>query len=259
MIYNAALLRHVCRNASQEECPMAKRSKPTKYIVLALLVAAGGYLYLNMGSMVTRTAEKIASDALGVAVDIGSIHVSLANKTVEVRGLQVSNPPGYRTPYAVAAKTIAIGLNTASKKLIDFKNIEVKGSEVYFEVTEHGINLDDLKKLANRKKQKESVGSEQVRVIVQHMVIDASVIHPRIAILDREIASFTMPAIRISGIGQGKGGTNAGEVVVQVMTKYLNAVRNAVSNNGVLDGLPSSVGDVEKTLNNAADTLKNLF
>lgn len=237
---------------------MAAKKNPIKLIALVAIVAVGGYLYLNLGSLITRTAETIASNALGVAVDIGSIDVSLADKTVKVNTLKVGNPPGYRAAHAMTAEQITITLNTASEKLVDFKDIQVLGSEVYMEVNEKGMNLTDLKRLAAGKEQRESAGSEQVRFIIERMVIGASVIHPSISMLDREIAPISLPAINFSGIGKG-GAVNAGDAIVQVMGKYLTAVEGAVRKEGLLSGLPGGVGDVKKTLDDAAGGLQNLL
>lgn len=228
-----------------------------KIIALLLILGAGAYLYMNLGDIVTKTAEKIASDALGVAVNIGSIDVSLSDKKVTVHSVEISNPPGYRNAHAVTTKTIAIGLKTASKELIDFKDIVVKGSVVNLEINEHGMNLVDLKNLANRKKQKESVGSKQVRVIVQNMVIEASTINPSITLIDRKILPIQMPAVTFSNIGQGSG-VKAGDAVVQILTKYLSSAERAAREANMLDGVPG-FGEVEKVIDDVAKGLKDLF
>jgi hypothetical protein len=237
---------------------MTVRKKPFKRIVAAaLLLVIGAYLYLNLGSIITRTTEKIASDALGVKVNIGRVDVSLSDKRVTVHSLKISNPPGYHKSYAMTAETILIGLNTASKQLIDFKDIQVKGSVVNLEVNEKGMNLTDLKNLANGKEQKESMGSEQIRVIIEHMVIDASVINTSIPMLNRDIQPLRLPAMNFSNIGSG-GGVTAGIAIEQVFTQYLSAAENAARQGGLLKDLPN-MGDAKGAMGNAAKKLQGLF
>ncbi len=242
---------------------MAVKKKSVVGAAIALALVAGiVYVCLNFGSLITRTAEKIATNALGVNVNIGSIDVSLSEKKVVVNSIKISNPPGYRQPYAMTADGILIGLNTASRELIDFKNIQVKGSVVYLEVNEKGINLSDLKKLANSKKQKESVGSEQIRVIVKNMAIDASVVKTTIAMVDRDIPAINVPALEFSNIGSGKG-IDAKSAIVQVLTKYFSSVENEARKSGALSGIPN-VDDAKKELNKkldskAEDLKKKLF
>ncbi|MFO0389582.1 MAG: hypothetical protein ACK502_07695 [Alphaproteobacteria bacterium] len=235
----------------------AKKNPSKKLIILAVLVAAGAYVYMNLGSFITRTTEKIASDALGVKVAIGSIDVSLYDKKVTVHSIKVGNPSGYRKPHALTAESIHIGLNTASKEIIDFNDIQVKGSVVNVEINEKGMNLTDLKALANKKEQKESVGSEQIRVIIKHLVIDASTINTSIAMLDKDIQSIQLPALKFSNIGGDKG-VDAGKAIEQVVTKYLGSVESAARQNGLFNGVPG-LGDAKGVLDDAAKGLNSFF
>lgn len=234
-----------------------KRSRKIIFVIAALTVTAGVYAYQNLGGWVTREAEHIASEALGVKVSIGSIHISLGEKKVTVSSIKIANPPGYKKSHAITADGILIGLNTASKEIIDFKDIQVKGSVVNLEVNEKGMNLYDLRALASRKEQRQSAGSEQVRVIVQHMVIDASTINPSISMIDREVSPIKMPAITFSNMGKG-GGMEAGDAVVHILTKYIVAAERSARQSGMLGGLPG-VGDAEKIFDDAAGNLKKLF
>lgn len=243
---------------------MAKAKKETKSsfpiktaLIAAILIGGGIWLYYNLGGVITSTAERIASNALGVKVDIGSIHVSLSDRKATVHSLKIANPTGFKGSHIMTADEIAIGLNTASKQLIDFKDIVVKGSVVNVEINERGMNLMALKSKANSKEQRESAGSETVRVIVQQMVIEASTINTSITFLDRAIPTISMPAIRFSGIGSGNG-VKAGDAIVQIMSRYLTSIESAVRAQGLLKGVPNA-GDVKKTLDGAADTLNKLF
>jgi hypothetical protein len=239
--------------------PKKKHKHIALFIACVALLAGGFYLYINFGSMVTRTAEKIASGALGVAVDIGSIDISLQEKRVIVNTLKIGNPPGYKNPHAITSEKILIGLNTASKDLIDFNDIKVQGSVINLEVNERGMNLVDLRDLANQKKQRESAGSEQIRVIIKHMVIEASTINPSISLLNREIAPIKMPALSFSNIGKG-GGVSAGSAVTQIITKYVSAAQREAQSSGMLSGLPGgTLDEVKKTIDDAAGSLKKLF
>lgn len=222
-----------------------------------IILSIGVFVYLNFGSLITRTAEKIATNALGVNVNISSIHVNLKDKQVTVNSLKIANPPGYKNPYIITADEIAIKLNTASKKLIDFDEINVKGSVVYLEINDKGMNVDDLKKLANRKEQRESVGSEQIRVIIKHMLIDASTIKPTVSFMNKDIGDISLPALKFSNIGQGKG-VEAGEAVTQVLTYYLSAIEKEVRKSEIAGQIPG-YGDAQRVLDKATEGLKGLF
>jgi hypothetical protein len=237
---------------------MAAKKPPlvlTAIVVLVLLF--GGYLYMNFGSLITRAAEKIASNALGVNVDIGWIDISTADKTATVHSLKIANPPGYSKPHAMTADKIVIKLNTATQELIDFGDIQVKGSVVNVEVSEKGVNLNDLKNLANRKKQRESMGAKQVRVIIQRMVIETSTLNPSFSLLKKDIKPVEMPPVTFSKMGGG-GGMEAGDAVVQVLTRYLSKAESQARQGGLLKEL-STIEDVQKTLDDAGESIKGLF
>ena len=235
-----------------------QKSKPIfPLIVLALLVAAGAYLYLNFGNIAKNVTQDIASNALGVKVRIASLDISLQNKEVIVNGLKIANPPGYKDPYAITVETITIGLNSASKELIDFKNIRVDGSVINLEVTEKGNNLSDLKKLAAAKPQKEAAGSEQIRVIVQNVVIGASTLNPRVTLLGNEMGSVKIPSVSLSGIGQRENGILARDAIKQVITKYTSVAEGKAQTAGLFsaaEGVVEAVVDVgEGTLGAVED------
>jgi hypothetical protein len=238
---------------------MAVKKKTIIYAVIASAVLCGGYyLYNNANRLIVQTTERIATNALGVDVNIGGFDLSLAQKRVTIRGLKIANPRGYTDKHIITTERIVIGLDTASRELIDFKDINVENSKVYFELTPKGSNLNDLKKLANRKEQKESAGSKAIRVIVRKMVVDSSVIYPRVSFIKQDIPPINMPAVRISNIGQKNVGTNANEVIVRVITQYLGSVQNAVTQSGMLKQIPNLDG-AKKTLDDATGKIKSLF
>jgi hypothetical protein len=191
------------------------------------MLALATYLFLNLNAIVIRTTEDIASDALGVQVHIGDIDISLSDKTVNVKNIRVDNPKKYKGRYILE--------------------------------TENGLNLVDLKRLANQKQKKETTGSDEINVIVKKMVIGASTVESRITFLDKDIANFKVPAVYFSNMGRGNG-IAAGDAISQVIIKYVTAVEAHARKNGALSGVSlPGVDDVKKTLDGAVDSLKSLF
>lgn len=227
-------------------------------IIFILLIAAGIFLYLNFGSLAKQAAEKIASNALGVNVSISSLDVSLKEKRAVLNGLRINNPPGYKKSHIITADRINIGLKAASKQLIDFDDVTVDGVVVNMEVNEKGVNLQDLKKLAAQKKQKESFGSEQVRVIVRKMVINTSTLNPSITLLDRDVASIKIPTVYVSGIGSRENGVLARDAVSQILVKYIAAAEREAGQAGMFSA-NGAVEELKDAVDNAAKDIKKLF
>jgi hypothetical protein len=235
-----------------------KFTKNLASIVFILLIAAGIFVYINFGNLAKNAAERIATNALGVDVDISSMNVSLRDKKAVLSGITIANPPGYRKSHIVTADQMDIALNTASRELVDVNNVSVDGVVVNLEVNEKGINLRDLKKLASQNKQKKSPGSETVRLIVRKMVINTSTLNPSLTLLDKEVASLSVPAVRISGIGTRGNGAVAQDVVSQVLIQYLAAAERQAGQAGYFSA-SDVVDDVKGAIDDATKDIKKLF
>ena len=239
-----------------------KSVKLLSALVLGVIVIGGIFVYLNFADLAKRAAEKIASNALGVDVAISSLDISLKDKKAVLSGLRIDNPPGYKKPYIITADRINIGLKTASKELIDFDDISVDGVVVNFEATPNGTNLTDLKKLTQAKEQRESVGSEQVRVIVRKMVVNTSTLNPSVTLLNKDIGSISIPPVHISGIGTKTNGALAKDAVSQILVQYLGAAERASSQAGLLnaDSIKSNFGEaVDDATKDIKKDIKKLF
>ena len=234
-------------------------TKKIFFISALLLIGIGVFVFLNFGDLAKSAAEKIASDALGVKVRIASLTISLADKEVNVNGVRISNPPGYKKAHAITTNKIIIGLNTASKELIDFNDIKIEGTVVNLEVTEKGTNLTDLKKLAAQKPQKQSVGSEQVHVIVRNMVIGTSTLNPSVTLLGTDVASIKIPPVRVSNIGKLGQGVLAKDAITQIMTKYIKTAERQAGTAGMLGGLEDAAKDIGDAVDDLKTDFKKLF
>lgn len=239
-------------------------------LLLAIVVIGGGYLYFNFNSIVLRTTEKVATNALGVKVTIDDFNLALTDKRVTVSGIRIANPEGYKGPYIMEIGSVDVGLNTANKSLIDFKNIDVNDSVVNVEINQKGMNVLDLKKkLASGSSEKavepsEATAKEAIKVIVERAAINATTINTNVTFLERDIASITMPSVTFRDIGKNDD-TSAGDAMKQIFSKYMAAVQNQVSKNGGLSGvdipgLTSSLGEsIKDTTEDVKNKIKGLF
>lgn len=225
-----------------------------------LIIAAGVFLYLNFGDLAKNTAEKIASEAMGVKVTIAALDISLTDKRVTVSGINIANPRGFKNRHLMAIQNVSIGLNAASRTLIDFKDISVTGTGLNFEVTEKGTNISALQALMAKNKKAPSKAAEPIKVIIRSLVITPSVINPSVTVLNQDIASsITLPAVRLSGIGQRDNGILAKEAVRQIMSKYLKQAEATVRKKGLTGNADAVVKEIEGKVKDAKNTLKGLF
>jgi hypothetical protein len=237
---------------------MKKKTIIWSTIAISILACAT-YLFLNLNAMVIRTTENIASGALGVGVHIGDIDLSLSDKKVTVSNIRINNPQGYKGKHILETNQVSITLNTASSELINFNNIQASGSVVNVEINEKGMNILDLKKLTSQNSKKEKKGSETINVIIKKMLIEPSTVNSRVTFLDKDIATFKLPPISFSNIGNN-GNTSAGDVITEIITQYLTKIEKQVTKKGILSGVSiPGLNKADKIIDNATDVLKSLF
>lgn len=124
-----------------------------KYILIALavvVVAIAGalyYAYSNLDSIAKDVMEKAGSEALGVPVRVGGVHIELSQGKATVTGLTVANPPGYSDNSALSFGQITVRIASGGKVI---KEISAVNPTVRLEQKGESSNLSDLQKRAQR-------------------------------------------------------------------------------------------------------------
>ena len=95
-------------------------------IAIAAIFGGGVYFMVNLGSLAEQVTERIASQALGVAVQIEEMDVSLQERSVTVQGITVANPPGFQNNHALSIEKVRVSLEAVSKALITFGESSAK-------------------------------------------------------------------------------------------------------------------------------------
>lgn len=222
-----------------------KTAKASLYIFsffVILFVAGGVYLYVNVDSLAKQLSEQVASDALGVPVTIGEMHISLEEKKVEVKAIKISNPAGYRKPHAVEIASIVIAAETLSKELLNFARVEVDGTITNLEVKGKSTNLGDLKaKIDAKQSGAKPTNKKPIKVIVQKFSLTKAQLNPSVILLNRDLAFVTVPDIHLIGVGEKDGGVIAQDAIAQIMEAVLGKFTSSANSAGFLEGLSLDV------------------
>lgn len=215
-------------------------------VVLILLFAGGVYLFLNFGSVAKTVSERVASQALGVPVSIGSVEVSFQDKAVTVSRVAVSNPPGYQGKHAATIETIFLKAHTLSQALLNFQDITVRGADVYLEVKPDATNLSDIKKNVNTKAAAGDKAAEQIKVIIEQMRIESLHVNPRVLLVGApDIKPVTVPDIVLRNIGKRENGVLAREAIAQIWGRISQDVSRAANQAGFYEGIsPDALEDL---------------
>lgn len=244
-------------------------------LATAMLFGGGLYLYMNFGDIAKRLAEHVATQTLGVDVDIASIQVSLQEKRVEVKDIAIANPSGYRNSKAMTIGSVSIQAETLSQELLNFSNAAMTDIHVNLEVTPSGTNLTDIRnriKVPGRAEQAAEDRKTITRVILKNFVAQGGTITPGISMLETQPQPINVPPVHLSGIGEKENGVLAGEAVSQIYKAVADQSVKAAHEQGLLDNLSPDVlkdigiGRIEQmkeTIKDEADavkdTLKDLF
>ena len=249
--------------------------KSIAMILVALIAIGGVFLYLNFSNILTSTAEKVASNALGVNVAIGSIDLSLSDKSIEVRNIKIDNPSGFSGDF-LDVDLVRIAAGEISKTKLVFKEVIVEGTDVVMQVKKNGdSNIAALKNgiKTSDKKEAQNAG-EPIKVIIQDFQLNEASLYPKIAMLEKSVESVTMPNIRLRNIGEKQNGIVAREAILQIVNKISDVAVKQAAKSGVLDGvakdklqelgvsssLIQNIGsDADKAAKDIGNAVKSLF
>jgi len=212
--------------------------------------------------------EKIATEALGVKVTIGSMDVVLQEKLVSVSSVRVSNPKGFSKPYAVSVDTAQILLGDLSKGLIDFRSIDVFGTKVFLEVQEGTTNLHRLKQGIQGRSAASEEG-EPVKVMIRKFSIDGAELTPSVTLISQQdLKPVQVSPVTLSNIGVKEKGIPAHDAVARIVQSLLKAFGKEAGNAGFYEGLSSDAlkeigqaqfGEIQKQVDKIGEDLKNIF
>lgn len=234
------------------------------------LVAVVLFVAMNLGSFAKNTIETIASKALGTAVTIGSLDISLADKTVSVSNIHIRNPNGYKHDYALKLGKIAVTAETLSPEKLVFKTIDVQDSIINFDITEKGTNLGDLKDniTKNRKapapdpSASETANAEQIPVIIKTLTISGTELNPSSTAINTDLGRANLPTITMNNIGEKSGGVSPAEVVAAVINRVISVATETAVTSGFFSGISAealkTLDVSEAAIKGANDTLQQI-
>jgi hypothetical protein len=248
-----------------------KALKLTLIIVLAIIVLLSAAFRIFGEKAITAVASKVATNTLGVKVDIEAITLKLFSGQGAIKGLVVGNPADFKLPYAMSMDegTIAIDTSTLLSDEIHIKsinldnisiNFEQKGLKSNFQVIAEGLKpvaeVEEPAETAPAADAGTEVGSGKKVVVDELRITNAKVSVKLIGQLKE--MSFKLPEIVLKDLGKNDKMTLA-EMSELIFTKITEAIAQAGS--GII---PSELtGALSNTLNGAVgligDTLEGVM
>ncbi|MYE25429.1 MAG: hypothetical protein F4Y01_16060 [Gammaproteobacteria bacterium] len=180
--------------------------------------------------------EDAGTKRLGVPVEVSAVDFELADRRVEVLGIEVSNPPGIEGPPALAVGRLAVTLQLGRTgdealvvELLELDDVVVTAvvdgySEGAF--TNIGRIVERSRRGAAAQRSKEAAGADPgLRVIVERMSVRGG----RGALVSPlGSTEAELPDIRIEGIG-GSEGVSVDELTAEVVARLADQTNEAVA------------------------------
>ncbi len=212
--------------------------KFTRFLLVLVLVLLAGLLVLNykLGDIVKASAEKFGPVALKVPVKLESADFRLLRGYVELKGLQIGNPDGFKTPNAFSLDRIVVDLDPKSlfSDTIVIREILVEAPEVTYERGLRTSNLGALidgmspeKTDAEPAPEPEPEPASGKKVVIDRVLVSAGQINLSAGIMMGQAVPIPLPRVELKGIGREKEGASPVEAVVEIVKAIVGSAVSA--------------------------------
>ncbi|HMP71662.1 MAG TPA: hypothetical protein PKE55_00195 [Kiritimatiellia bacterium] len=209
--------------------------------VLAILVVSSN---LYLGRVVTATVNRVGPGVLGVPVELDHASVHLMRGNVELSGLRVGNPEGFRTGNAFELGSLRISLQPRSLlgDEIIIEHIYIDDPVITYERTLTGSNLDAILKgleKAEDEEEKEVEADKEPgkKVIIEDFQLRGAKVNVSLPGMMGAAIPLPLPPITMTDIGKDKeGGASLLDVLNRVIRAILGSVVDVVAGSANLLG-----------------------
>ena len=244
--------------------------KYTLLALLALIVIAlvAGFLYLE--PLVKGVVHKFGTQIVGTEVNLSDFSFNPLAGSVEVKGLTVANPKGYTAENLLSLGGVRVKVNPKSllSDTIVVEDITVTKPEITYEMPDFTtsnvmqIQQNIAKNTASDSKA-EPVEEEAAQpvaeskpsknVIIKKVLVEGGALSAITPLQNNDTAlTLEMPAIELTGIGEGKAKMTISESITEIFNKILFNATSVVTK-----ALGSATDMAKKAASTALDNAKN--
>jgi uncharacterized protein involved in outer membrane biogenesis len=211
-------------------------------VVLVLIVVTTLVVGLFLDKIVKTSIETIGPKIVQVPVKLDEIKLSLLTGSAKVKGLVVSNPEDYKTPFAISVGTASVGVNPFSvfSDKIVVRSIVVDSPEITFEGGLGGNNLGKI--MDNVDAVSRSGGPAPAaaakpggtpkpakKIEVDDFLITGAKVHVSLTGFGGKEMTLPLPPIHLTNLGKGSDGLTATDLTRAVLQAITSATIKAVA------------------------------
>ncbi len=272
---------------------MKKKLLIAAAILLVLLAAIVIGVGMSLGKIIKAGVETVGPKITKTEMKLDSASLSLLGGSGSLKGFTLGNPEGYKTPAAIQAGSVSVGVKPGSlfSDKIVVRHVRVEGPEITFEGTLGTANnlskiLDNVKETtggateqpkADSKKEKTGGTSEKPKaepksgkseapskkLQVDEFVITGAKAKLSMTMFGGKAVTVPLPPITLKDLGTGPEGITPGEltqkVLGEVTVETLKAAEKAVADlgKGAADVVTKgATGAVDKVTKGVSDLFK---
>ena len=227
-------------------------------LVVALLI----FVQFGLGFAIRNGAKAAGPAAIGTPISIGSTHFRPLSGIVELGGLVVGAPEGFKANvFEMDSFRVVFEPKSLLSDTILIKEIVIADPVVSYELSGLNHNIGAiLKKLEGAgdkadKPEEEADGKPGKKVVIERFVFKGAKIRIASTALGGKGAVIPMPAIELHDIGKKSGGATSLEVLAEVLGSVAQGVLGAVKDAAfALGGMAvESIGAIGGAALGAAD------
>jgi uncharacterized protein involved in outer membrane biogenesis len=208
-------------------------------VVLAIIGAVVASVFL--GDIVKKGVEAVGPRITQVSVKVDEVRLTLLTGSASVKGLVVGNPAGYKTPQAISAGLISVGVNPMSvlSDKIVIRSIHVESPEITFEGGLSGNNLSTILNNVDASSKTPASTNHTVQAKsskkfeVDDLMITGAKVHVSLTDLGGKEMTLPLPPIHLANLGKNPEGITTTELTRSVLDAIVTATLKAVSKAGI--------------------------
>jgi hypothetical protein len=255
-----------------ETGPIMKKIIIRSLIAVALLAVVAVFaLILSLDRIVKTGVETVGPVLTKTTVKLDKAQFRLMAGRLNLEGLVVGNPEGFKTPSAFQVGQITLQVKPGSvfSDVVEIDELTLKSPEITYE--HRGLTDSNIKTLldtvtASSGKPAEKTPTAQApagtikRFRVKLINIEGAKVNVSATLLGGGAASLSLPSLKLENIGTSGDGVTAGELTKEILGKILKSVTEVVTKSLISGDATTGMGkEADKVLNKATEGVKNLF
>jgi hypothetical protein len=183
----------------------------------------------RLDSVVASTVERYGSAVTGTSVDVDSVELALTAGRAVIGGIQVGNPRGYETDYAVriGTATVELDIGSLSGDVPVVEELLLDGTLINAEQREVASNLTDIQEHVTSSSGEAPAG-EPARIIVERFRVR----NARVLVTSEHLSTpeeLQLGDVVVSDIGTATGGVTYSEAATAMLMPVIAAARSAAA------------------------------